>query len=197
MRILAFTDTHGVKQYIDILLKKSKEVDMLVCAGDISDWGQDIEKQLEYFKKAKKPMLIIPGNHEDEGSLRNICKKFNFCSFIHCGSYEIGSYIFFGYGGGGFSEVDKDFEKLAERFKASMSNAKKIILVTHGPPYGTSLDYLSGLGYRGCRSIRKFVEEAKPILHICGHLHDNAGNTDTIGKTIVVNPGPEGKIIEI
>jgi hypothetical protein len=44
---------------------------------------------------------------------------------------------------------------------------------------------------------RKFVERMKPKLMICGHLHENVGMQDKIGKTIVIHPGWEGMVIEL
>jgi hypothetical protein len=36
---------------------------------------------------------------------------------------------------------------------------------------------------------RKVILELKPILVICGHMHENPGIIK-LGKTVVVNPGP-------
>ncbi|MBS3097214.1 hypothetical protein J4209_00295 [Candidatus Woesearchaeota archaeon] len=43
--------------------------------------------------------------------------------------------------------------------------------------------------------IKTFILKVKPDLAISGHLHENAGKEDKIGKTKIVNPGPFGKII--
>ena len=70
------------------------------------------------------------------------------------------------------------------------------ILVTHQPPYKTALDPIYG-EHVGSTSIRKFIKEHQPDYCITGHIHENEGKTDKLGKTIIVNPGPAGKIIEI
>ncbi len=197
MKILAFTDTHGTKRYFDILLKKSKEADLIVCAGDISDWGEGIDKELRLFEKLEKPLLIIPGNHEGDNALRRGCKKYGFCYYIHKASYEVEDYVFFGFGDGGFSLQDSEFEKIAEKFKKTLSKDKKVILVTHGPPYGTKLDLLPQMGHRGCKSFTKFIKEVKPLLHICGHLHENNGKRDIMAATAIINPGPKGQLLKI
>lgn len=197
MQILAFTDMHGDKKAFQLLLKRSEKADLLVCAGDISDWGEDIEAGVKFFEKAGKPMLIIPGNHEGDNALRRICKKYDFCYYIHKASYEIGNFVFFGFGDGGFSERDPEFEKIAEKFKGTVGKDKKVILVTHGPPYGTKLDIIPGLGHRGSKSITDFIKQFKPMLNICGHLHENNGKHDMIGKTVICNPGPLGKLIKL
>ena len=45
--------------------------------------------------------------------------------------------------------------------------------------------------------IRKFIEQFKPEVAICGHIHENSGKIDYIGKTKVINPGYKGKIISL
>ncbi|MCG2720350.1 MAG: metallophosphoesterase [Nanoarchaeota archaeon] len=197
MHILAFTDTHGNKRAFEMLLQKSKKADILVCAGDISDWGEGIEQEIKLFEKLGKPLLIVPGNHEGDNALRQICKKYDFCYYIHKASYEMENFVFFGFGDGGFSEMDLEFEKIAEKFKKTIEEGKEIILVTHGPPYGTKVDIIPGLGHRGSKSLTEFIKEFKPLLHICGHFHDNNGKRDMIGKTVVINPGPLGQLIKV
>ncbi len=64
MKVLAFTDLHGNKQAVQTIIKKAKEADIMVCAGDLSDWGQHGREMLKELEKAGKPMLLIPGNHE-------------------------------------------------------------------------------------------------------------------------------------
>ena len=103
-----------------------------------------------------------------------------------------------GYGGDGFSIVDPLFTRIAAPFRRIINDngGKKTVLVTHAPPYGTKLDNVHG-GHSGNKSIRKFIEKCQPCLLFCGHIHENSGKQDRIKKTVVVNPGPFGKIVEI
>lgn len=196
MKILAFVDTHGIKRAFDELLKKAKDADLLVCAGDFTNWGSDTEKWIQFLEKAGKPLILTYGNHESEKEVAEVCKKYKFCIYLHRAAYEYGDYMFFGFGGGGFSERNPEFERIGKRVMND-AKGKKLILLTHGPPYGTTLDYLPGSGHRGCRSIRKFIEDANPMLCISGHIHENAGNTDMVGKTFVINPGPMGAMLKV
>ena len=143
--------------------------------------------------------MIVHGNHEDEKTFMKFSKLFKNIIFIHKNYFIEDNVLFLGYGGGGFSETDKAFEKIANtKFKKLIRNNKreKIILVTHAPPYRTKLDKL-GDGHCGNKSIRHFAEKNKISFLICGHLHENFGKEDKIGKTKVINPGPFGKMIEI
>ncbi|MBU2638220.1 MAG: metallophosphoesterase family protein [Nanoarchaeota archaeon] len=196
MKILAFVDTHGSKRAFDEILKRARQADILVCAGDLTMWGESTEKWIKFLEKAGKPMVIVPGNHESEREISEICKKYKYCIYLHRAAYEYGEYMFFGFGGGGFSEGNADFERIGKHVEKD-AKGKRLILITHGPPYGTALDSLPGSGHRGCRSIRRFIEEVKPMIAISGHLHETAGNTDLIGKTFVINPGSFGALLKI
>jgi Icc-related predicted phosphoesterase len=198
MKILAFVDSHGNVTALKKLVERAKkqDIDLVICAGDISVFGDKLKKLISLFKNIKKPFVIIPGNHEDNSEVTKACKPFQNCVNIHKKAFRGKGSVIFGYGGGGFSLVDKKFEKIAEKFKTKIKNKEKVILVTHAPPYNTKVDKI-GKNPVGNKSIRKFILEAKPHLAICGHLHENAGKIDTIGRTKVVNPGYKGKIIEI
>lgn len=196
MKFLAFTDVHGDKRTISKIIAKSKDVDFLVCCGDISDFGVSLEKILILFKKANKKMIIIPGNHESYGQIKDLCEKYDFLINIHLRSFRFKEFVFFGFGTGGFLQIDRELEEKMNKVKFNEND--KIIFITHGPPYGTKLDYLDHLeSHRGSRTLTKFIQKFKPIYCICGHLHENFGMKDKLNNTVILNPGFEGEIIEI
>ncbi len=195
MKILAFVDVHENKSAMKKLIEKSKDVDLLICAGDISVWGSNLSNLIKSFKATNKKLLIIPGNHEDEIELKEICSNFDFVFYLHKRSIKINNYLFFGHGTGGFAKINKDFEKVGERFKKIIKN-EKVIFVSHAPPYNTKLDILINDHY-GCKSYSDFILQVKPILCVCGHFHENSGVSDKLGKTFVINPGPYGQIIDL
>ena len=47
------------------------------------------------------------------------------------------------------------------------------------------------------KTVKYFLVKNKIDLSICGHIHECFGNSDQIGKTLVINPSPNGAIIEI
>ncbi len=198
MKLLAFVDQHGSKEAVSEVMRKTRKYDpdFLVCAGDLTSWGNNLKKLIRMFNGLNKPLIIIPGNHEEESELKEICQKHNFVIYLHKGSYEINGFIFFGYGGGGFSREDEKFEQITKQFKKTIDD-KKVILVCHAPVYKTKLDEIPALGYVGNNSIRKFVKDVQPKLVICGHIHENEEKEDKIGETLIVNPGRFGKIINI
>ncbi len=63
-----------------------------------------------------------------------------------------------------------------------------IILMSHTPPFGTTTDRLTNGTSVGSRAVRQWIEKIQPAICITGHIHESAA-TDTIGKTLVLNPG--------
>lgn len=195
MKILVFTDVHGNPTAIKQVINKSKEADLLVCAGDIIDWG-DLEKTIKLFKEANKKILIIPGNHEDYSELKSLCKKYDFLVDIHLKKFKINDIVFFGFGGGGFSKIDKELQEIMEDLEFDKN--EKLVFVSHGPPFGTKLDYLDNMqSYRGSKTVREFIKKFHPKFAVCGHLHENEKKEDKLGDTVILNPGKYGKIIEV
>jgi len=197
MRMLAFVDLHGNRSALRKIIRTAikKSIDIIVCAGDFTIFGQAQEFILSKLNSIGKPVLIIHGNHEDETALRKACKRFSNCYFIHKTGFRKNSYLFVGWGGGGFSFRDKEFERYSNKFKKIIKDNDKVVLVTHAPPYKTRIDQI-GKEHAGNKSIRRFIEKIKPELAVSGHLHECAGE-DNIGKTKVVNPGYKGKVIII
>lgn len=201
MKILSFTDTHGSLSALKRIKQrmKSQNPDLLVCAGDVSIFEHGIVGTLRWMNRLGKKIIMVHGNHEDDATFRKLAKMFKNIIFIHKHHSIQNNILFLGYGGGGFAMTDREFEKISNsRFKKLIRNNKnkKVILITHAPPYKTRLDKLMQ-GHCGSKSIRNFVEKNKIDLLICGHLHENFGKEDRVKKTKVINPGPFGKIVEI
>lgn len=194
MKVLAFVDLHGSKKSLKELKKKAKKADLVVCAGDFTIFGNEEKEMLSEIDKFNKPVLMIHGNHEEASDLRKSCSKTKNVVFIHKRKYQFGNYYFIGWGGGGFSRNDKGFENYQKRWKFEKDD--NLVLVTHAPPYKTKIDQIYG-EHAGCKSFRKFISKHNPILSISGHLHENEGKVDKIKKTRIINPGHEGKILEI
>ncbi len=198
MRLLVFSDVHGDEEVIERIIKKAKkhDPDFLICAGDLTMLGRNLENLLYKLNKLNKPLMIIPGNHEEDNELKKVCKKYKFIIYLHKACYEINDFLFFGYGGGGFSREDNQLDRIVSQFKKRIKN-KKIIVITHAPPYKTELDRVPSLGHVGNKSITNFIKEIKPKLLISGHIHECIGKSDRIRDTIIVNPKRFGEIIEI
>jgi len=196
MKIVVFADPHENLVAIKEVEKKAKDADLIVCAGDISIFEQELEAFLFRINKIGKTVLLIHGNHEGAQITETLCQGLKNLVFIHKKIHQIGNHSFIGFGGGGFDDVDLDFEKFIEKNKSKINPSDKLILVTHGPPYGTKLD-LIGKRHCGNKSYTKYIKQLQPVLYVCGHFHETFGVKDKLGKTILINPGPRGELIEI
>ena len=197
MKILAFVDLHSDVNVLKKLVKraKAKDIDLVVCAGDFTVFESNSEFVLQKLNEIGKPVLMIPGNHETPTMVKNAARQYENIINLHSKGWKRDNYLFLGYGTGGFSQQDVRFRKVAREWRRKVKD-EKIILVVHAPPYKTKLDDVGG-DCVGNKDIRMGIQRIVPKLVICGHLHENAGKIDSIGKTKVVNPGYEGMVIEI
>lgn len=69
------------------------------------------------------------------------------------------------------------------------------VLVVHQPPYGL-LDRLEGRGPAGSMGIRQYLDDARPLAVLCGHIHHRWGAL-RIGGTWCVNPSNFGAVMEV
>jgi Icc-related predicted phosphoesterase len=197
MKLLAFSDIHGDYSLLKQLVKRAKksDIDIVVCAGDITDMGSGLKKFVATLDAIGKPVIIVHGNHESADAVKEIAEQTTYCVPLHGNHYVSHGIIFLGYGGDGFSERDAEFRKVARRWRQEFAD-KKVVLITHGQPYGTTLDALDKR-HVGNWDYRKFIERVQPLLVISGHIHETIGARENIGKTIIINPCWEGMVIEL
>ena len=79
---------------------------------------------------------------------------------------------------------------------ARLGPADETLFVLHSPPRGTRCDMIGAETHVGSRAIRAFIEQHQPPLVLSGHIHESprvsSSYRDTIGRTVVVNPGQFG-----
>lgn len=197
MRLLCFSDVHDTAEYIGQLRVKSKQSDVLVCAGDLSVFGQRLGYLLGVIDGFGKPWYMVAGNHESCDDLKYYQQHLSGLCVLHNEHIILGGHLVIGHGGGGFSARAVDFsgavfvERVASHRSASSG---KVIFVTHQPPYGSGVDALYGR-LTGNRDYAHFIEHSSPDLVVCGHIHEHAGRKIMRGSSLVCNPGPQGEVI--
>ncbi|MGV8169355.1 MAG: metallophosphoesterase family protein [Candidatus Nanoarchaeia archaeon] len=197
MKILAFADLHEDYEYAEELERKAKHVDLIICAGDVTVFGDNLEQAMKFLDSLGKKVLLLHGNHESESSLRKACEKTKNVVFLHKKFVIAGNLVILGFGGGGFAREEEEFREVEGVFSDLVKQHSRSILLTHGPPYKTKLDNVYDDYYSGCKTYRRFIEKNQPTIAISGHIHETFRVMDKIGKTILVNPGPGGAIIEL
>jgi len=196
MKVLVGTDFHGNEDFFESFASKAEEehAEILVICGDITHFGTLSQAQhlLSLLVGLKVPVLFVPGNC-DPPSLLGVDIEGARC--IHGQSVSYGDLIFLGIGGSPPTPFSTPFEMSEEKIMETLNNASKnlpdnrwLILVSHTPPHDTRLDKTFLGKHVGSLSVRKFVEEKKPSVVFCGHIHEAKGK-DRINDTILVNSG--------
>jgi len=200
MKIIAGTDFHGSRSAFENFAVNSKrhEVDLAVICGDITNFGtvEQAKNLLTMLAEINIPTIFVPGNC-DPPSLVDL--NLNGLTCIHGKLYVNSDLAFIGLGGGTVSPFNTFFEmreeeiaKILRRCAENLrENVRKVnlIFVSHTPPKNTRLDRTFMGVHAGSTSVRRFIEENRPLLTLCGHIHEARG-VDRVGDTLVVNPGP-------
>lgn len=198
MKILAFVDLHAdmnALKKIKAKIKKEK-VELVLCGGDMSIFGDNLFSIMRKINDLGVPVLTIHGNHEFYEEIRHLSSRLKNIINLHKKLYRKKGFIFLGYGGGGFSLTDPKFTKTMSVLMKKVKKGEKVVLMTHAPPYGTVLDKINR-SHVGNKSITSFIKKAQPLLFICGHIEECDNQTAKIGKTKIMNPGYQGKVITI
>lgn len=197
MKILAFCDTDRSPRMVDIIVRKAASADMVLCAGDLTLFGNRLAQQIQLLDSIGKPVLIIHGNHESRQEMKMLCELTNNVQFIHKKAVTVNDVTVLGYGGQGFATRDQEFEAHAKEFGQMLAGKKKTIFMTHMPPKDTILDEVMPGHHVGNKSFTEFIVNMKPTVVISGHIHETAGAVGKLGKTVLINPGWEGLMIEV
>jgi Icc-related predicted phosphoesterase len=189
MKLVAISDTH--LRHVTI---PSGEI--LLHAGDLAFRGNfnEIVEAFETLKQGLegtnfKRKFLTPGNHdglfqESPGFAKQIAEQYGW-TLLHNELIEFEGIRFFGsaiqpiFGNWYFNEVD------GRRANFWDGAPDCDVLVTHCPAHGLR-DELQEGGGAGCRFIRKYIDEVKPKLHVCGHLHYGYGQMQH-GPTTIIN----------
>ncbi len=199
MKLLCISDLHGKAGEIEGL----GSVDALVICGDITHFEgrKRAIEMLDYFKAAKK-ILAVPGNC-DTMEVNETLDELSFT--LHKKGRMVGNVGFFGVGGSNstpFNTPQEYSEKELENFilkgYGEVKDSLVTVMVSHTPPCNTKVDD-TGSMHVGSTKVREFIERNGPDLVLCGHVHEAQGK-DSIGKSVIVNPGLLGgghAIIEV
>jgi len=193
MNILHFTDLHGNTDGVKSITNEIKNADLIILSGDITHFGNKKEAKqiIEPFYSLNTNILAVTGNcdHKDVIDYLNE-KDINLENKLNVNK----GIELFGLGGSlntpfnTPNEYNEQFyEEQINKVKTKLSGIP-LIIVSHQPPYNTITDKIMAVMHVGSKSLLKFIQEVKPILCLCGHIHEAIG-IDKIGNTQIVNPG--------
>ncbi len=187
MRLGLVGDIHGRIDTLRQLVAAmgGLEPTALLCTGDFAPRGAAMAARekaradsISCLSALGAPVLWVPGNHDDpappvDGNMDGRVGK-------------VGSRSVLGIGGAGPDRFGFPYEWSEEDIRAA-SFPPADILLTHAPPYGTSLDQLSSGRHVGSKAIWELAERGSGLL-VCGHVHEAFGFA-VVGRRLCVNLG--------
>jgi len=193
MKILALTDIHGRYDAASRIIT-SESPDVVVIGGDLTTLGtmKEAADALTIFSKHCRNIVCVAGNmdlpeHDD--------MFFRMGYSINGRGRTIDGVGFFGVSAAPYSTLKTPYEISEERIlalarsgHADVAGAESKIFVPHAPPYGSRLDIIHSGIHVGSTAVREFIEDHKPDMTVCGHIHEGRG-TDEIDGARVVNCG--------
>lgn len=198
MRILAFSDLHRDLEQGAKLVEMSAEADVVIGAGDFASMHEGLEETVDALAGIVTPTVLVPGNNENVDALRSAAANWSAATVLHGEGTTIDGTEFFGLGAGipvtpWDWSFDLDDGAATEMLAACPEGA---VLVLHSPPRNHCDSAADGTNF-GSPALLRAIEEKRPRLAVCGHIHESWGCESEIGPTPVRNLGPTGTWIEI
>jgi Icc-related predicted phosphoesterase len=198
VRILAFSDLHRDLGQAATLVEMSADADVVIGAGDFASIHEGLGETIGALASISTPTVLVPGNNETEDALREAAAGWSAATVLHGGGAGIEGVEFFGLGAGipvtpWDWSFDLDDEAAAERLAACPQGA---VLVLHSPPQGHCDTNGSG-DHFGSEALLRAIEEKRPRLAVCGHIHESWGCESRVGETPLHNLGPSGTWLQI
>jgi len=189
MKLLALSDLHGNYSYVESLCSKAGDFDVVMIAGDLTDFGPD-EHALLLLSMFDKPVFVVPGNCDNPSILSVLDEN---AINLHNSTHTMGELSFMGLGGSNPTPFNTPFElsekKIGEYIGKLLSKINgRVVLLSHAPPLNTT-DKLPH-GHVGSVALARYL--GRFDLIICGHIHEARGVVRVNG-THVVNPGQASK----
>jgi uncharacterized protein len=215
MRIIAFGDIHMAAANCRNI-PRIGEADLIVITGDITNYGdkldaRDVLNQIMTYN----PNVLAQFGNLDAPEVNDYLEDLGLN--LHGQARLIqGRLCLIGVGGcnptpfhtpSEFSE-NQIFDIVSQAHRQAtefislaepLNNCRiPVVLISHPPPAGTTVDRLRNGRHVGSTAIRRFIEKARPDICICGHIHEGKGE-DRIGTTHILNPGmlKQGGWVEI
>lgn len=197
MKILAAGDIHGDTDLARQLAERAdkEKVDLVVLCGDITQHEESTDNLVGQFKQK---VLLIPGNHESVATADFLAERYN-AKNLHGYSVKMQDIGLFGCGLaniGFFQITEKETLDLLKKGHKYVQDCKKKIMVTHVHPADSMMEKMTKF-FPGSKGIKQALDELKPDLLFCSHVHEAEGVEEIIGNTRVINVGRRGKIVEL
>lgn len=192
MKLIIFGDSHQNLEAVKAIM--GQKADLYVCHGDLSDRGQGLREAGKILGPLKEKLWLLPGNNETEEQAKSLCQQYGFFSF-HQQMVKKDDLMLVGFGYSPPTPFETPGEISEEEFKkglAKFSHQKNLCLFTHSPPQETELDLIGSGAHVGSQAIKDFIIQEQPLYSFSGHIHENAGKIQRIGRAACFNIGQQG-----
>lgn len=213
MKFLVISDLHGEVAMLEKIDAEFKVADAVLFAGDFAKFNhtETGKPALEALCKKHDVIFSVIGNCDEPSFLAEV-EAFDISCEKTLAWHE--GLAFCGSGGGskfsGATPNERSDEELAGDFDVVLNAAasdevaasengsagewRNLVAIMHNPPKDTECDKIENGMHVGSPLLRAFIEKAKPLAVVTGHIHESSG-IDKIGETVIVNPGSlaEGK----
>ena len=193
-RILFLTDLHGARGFFPALLAQQRDADVVVLGGDVTNFGGEREaaSMVEPLARAFPRVLAVQGNVDFEGVLAWLEEQ---DLSLHGRGRILGDLGLYGCGGSNHTPLktpteytEPEIRTILEDGLAQVADACFHVVVSHTPPANTPADRMFAGKHVGSTAVRAMLEQHKPVLCLCGHIHE-ASCIHRLGASWVVNPG--------
>jgi uncharacterized protein len=197
VKLLAFSDLHRDLEQAARLVEMSAEADVVIGAGDFASIHEGLEEMIAALAPIEAPTVLVPGNNETEDALREAAAGWAAATVLHGGGTTIAGTEFFGLGAGiPVTPWDWSFDLDDDAATQMLAPCPEgAILVLHSPPRG-HCDASAGGEHFGSAALLRAIEQKRPRLAVCGHIHESWGCESRIGGTPLHNLGPKGAWLE-
>lgn len=196
--MLAFSDLHRDLDQAAKLVDMSGDADLVIGAGDFASVHEGLEETIGALNGIETPTVLVPGNNETEEALRAAAAGWSGATVLHGGGTAIAGVELFGLGAGvPVTPWDWSFDLDDEAASKMLGPCpEEALLILHSPPRGHCDASGSGEHF-GSEALLRAIEEKRPRLAVCGHIHESWGCESRIGETPVRNLGPAGTWLEV
>jgi hypothetical protein len=194
VRLLCITDIHSEVGRFEKILANEPPADVLIIGGDFTNFGKPPEvDHILNLAQAHTPQVLAVAGNCDSAVIDHLLVERGVS--LHARGVRIGEIGFFGlsamspWRGDMYEFTEDQLDQFLAAGYTQIEGSPKYIMVPHCPPRNSGVDRSASGANVGSTAVRSWVDKVKPILVICGHIHEARGQAK-IGNTIVVNCGP-------
>jgi Icc-related predicted phosphoesterase len=198
VKLLAFSDLHRDLGQAAKLVEMSSQADVVLGAGDFASIHEGLEETIGALAGIEAPTVLVPGNNETAEALRAAAERWPAATVLHGEGTGIDGTEFFGLGAGiPVTPWEWSFDLDDEAAAAMLAPCPQgAVMVLHSPPQG-HCDSAGDGSHFGSPALLAAIEEKRPRLAVCGHIHESWGCESEVAGTPVHNLGPAGTWIEV